>query len=308
MTLLDRKLLVVTGKGGVGRTTLTAALGLAAGRLGKRTTIVELHGEDALARRVGFDHAQYAPREIAPGVDVRSLSPLASVSDFGQRKLGLGGLASWFFESRLMSGFLEAVPGLHDLVQLGKIEDMLNHPIGDDPVYDLAVLDAPATGHGLTLMSAATTMRAMTSVGPFADLAAIIEAFLEDPSKTGFVLGTLPEQLPVLEGLDLARALTAEHTPPLAVLVNRTRDEVPRGIDADAVAALVPDGDAGQAWAQATAATFARDARQRAAVDTLTATLPDAVGTALPVTCLPTLADDDLTPLVDALVAAMEAS
>lgn len=232
MSVLDRRLLIVTGKGGVGRTTTTALLGLAAARAGRRTCLVELHGSTDLARAVGRERATYAPQPVVPGLDVMSLTTGECMADFGRRKLHIGPLSKWIFEARLMTGFVESVPGLQDLVQLGKVENLLMEPLSPAERYDLLVVDAPATGHGLTLLASARSMREMTRMGPFHDLAALIDDLISSPTNTGLVITTLPERLPIHETLELAAALTADGTPPVTVLVNRVRrSPLPDGQD-----------------------------------------------------------------------------
>lgn len=314
MHLLDHRLLVVTGKGGVGRTTTTAALGLAAARLGKRVAVVELAGQDSLANALGREQAAYTARTVAPGLDVVSLSPTDCLADFGQRKLRVRALSRWFFESRLMTGFVEAVPGLQDLVQLGKIENMLLEPLPGDPVYDLIILDGPATGHGLTLLAAARTMREMTGVGPFHDLARIIEDLLEDHERTGIVLVTLPEALPVNESLQLITSLVADHVPPSLVVVNQVRPAWPHAVPAATLlGALAPTADVPPALRRARGilvgiaqAEVASDADQTQVLADLAVRLPAATGRHVPTTHLPRLDDPtDLTPLATALVQAL---
>lgn len=309
--LLSHRLVVVTGKGGVGRTTATAALGLTAARAGRRTAVVELSGQSSLSRALGLRDGVYEPRRVVPGLDVMSLSATACLADFGTRKLRISALARWFFESRAMTGFVEAVPGLHDLVQLGKLENMLNEPGPGDPVYDLVILDAPATGHGLSLLAAARSMREMTGVGPFHDLAAIIEALLEDPVATGTALVTLPEALPVNEGLQLVRALADEHTPPSHVLVNQVSpawpDHVPpeRIMDVLADRGVAPDPQR-SALRDVVCEEVGRHAHQTAVLADLAARLPREAGRHVPVTRMPRLEDPSrLDPLVDALWAGL---
>lgn len=221
MTLWDRRLLVVQGKGGVGRTTVTAALGVAAARAGRRVCVVELAGLADLARRVGFTEPAYHARRVSERLDTMSLSPAACMTDFGQRKLRIAALSHVVFASRPMTGLVEAVPGLTDLVQLGKVEDMLLHPLASEPHYDLVIVDAPATGHGLSLLASARAMSQMTRVGPFFELARTIEDLLSDPRATASVLVALPEALPVQETLDLGRALLSEGVAVDALLVNQ---------------------------------------------------------------------------------------
>jgi arsenite/tail-anchored protein-transporting ATPase len=218
--LFDRRMLIVAGKGGVGRTTVSAALGLAAAATGKRVAIVELSGMANLAPLFGLSGRSFSPRTVAPNVDILSMTAAECLNDFGQRKLRLTALVSLVMRSRIVRAFLDAVPGLHDLLQMGKLENMLSEPLTGDPIYDVMVLDAPATGHGLTLLAAARAMREMTRVGPFADLAKIIEDFLADRDKAGLILVTLPESLPVSETLEMRTALTRDGTDMDAVVIN----------------------------------------------------------------------------------------
>ena len=217
----DRRLIVVEGKGGVGRTTVTAALALTAGRRGRRVAAVELGGEAALAHTFGFVAARYEPRRITDGIELASLSPATCVVDFAQRKLRLGAVGRWVFDSRPMQAFLESVPGLADVVQLGKVENRLLEPVDGDLPLDLIVLDGPATGHGTTLLSSARSLRAASRVGPFHDLSAIVERLLEDRARTATVLVTLPELLPVNETLELLAAQIDEDRVPDLLVVNQ---------------------------------------------------------------------------------------
>jgi anion-transporting ArsA/GET3 family ATPase len=309
MRWIDRRLLVVEGKGGVGRTTVTAALGIAAARLGRRVCVMELSGEASLSSRLGMGAPQYEPREVLPGLDLMSLTPGACLADFGERKLRLGPLAGWLLDSRLMTSFVEAVPGLQDVVQLGKVENRLNEPADGEPRYDLIVIDGPATGHGLTLLSSARSMRQMTRVGPFHDLAGTIERTLDDRAMTATFVVTLPELLPVQETLELLHALEADRSVPDGVIVNQVLPAWPR--DADALQATLdalPDGPPAAVLRDLAAQATAAASRQREALQALDRGLADA----LPVVSLPRLEAGGagparLEPLVQALCALAEA-
>ncbi len=224
MSLFAHRLLVVTGKGGVGRTTTAAALGAAATAAGKRAIVVEMDGLRGLSVTMGMDDRSYAPRPTELGPSVMSLTPTDAIEDFGRRKLRLNALVGLVFRSRLMGTFIDAVPGLNDLVQLGKIEDMLNSPLPGETPWDLVILDAPATGHGLTLLAAARSMAEITRVGPFYELASIIERLLSDRTNTGIVITTLAEELPVAETLQLLDALEVDGSQVAAVVVNQVRE------------------------------------------------------------------------------------
>lgn len=206
--LFDHRLVIVLGKGGVGRTTITAALAVAAARLGKRACVVEFGDTASLPPKFGLTGRSFAFRRGGPGVDVWSLTVPECIEEFAGRKLKLPPFARSVVRNRFVTTFVDAVPGLHDLLLLGKLENLISEPLPSDPHYDLFVLDAPATGHGLTLLNAARTLTEITRTGPFYELARSIEVFLADPAKTATVLVTLPEDLPVQETLELARSLS----------------------------------------------------------------------------------------------------
>lgn len=221
MSLFDHRLIVVLGKGGVGRTTLTAALGVAAARRGLRACVIELGEGSALAAKFELTGRSFAFRRGAPGVDVWSLTVPECLEEFAQRKLKLPPFARHAVRNRFVTSFVDGVPGLHDLLLLGKIENLISEPLPSDPRYDVYVLDAPATGHGITLLQAARTMTEITRTGPFYELARSIELFLADPVRTATVLATIPEELPVQETIELARALRDEGFTPAAAIANQ---------------------------------------------------------------------------------------
>ncbi|MEM6929536.1 MAG: hypothetical protein AAF602_21530, partial [Myxococcota bacterium] len=163
------------------------------------------------------------------------------------RKLGLPPFASGVVRNRLVTTFVDAIPGLHDLILLGKLENLVNEPRDDDPVFDLTIVDAPATGHGLTMLQAARTMSDITRAGPFYDLAKGIEVFLADRDKTATVLVTLPEALPVSETTELAEQLLDDGFRPHSIIANGVQDpplpEVPPLAEVEATLSRVAQGD-----------------------------------------------------------------
>ncbi len=247
MSILDRRLIVVTGKGGVGRSTVAASLALTASERGQHACVVELSGMASLPPLFGLQGRSFRPRTAREGIDVISMTATECLEDFGRRKLRLNQFSARLFGSRVVRSFVEAVPGLHDLLQLGKIENLLREPLPGDPQYDLMVLDAPATGHGLTLMSAARSMSEVTRVGPFHELAENIAGFLGDPQQTAIVVVSLPEELPVHEALELSEALHADGLGPHTVIANQVRSppipDIPPASEVDAVLRAVVHGD-----------------------------------------------------------------
>ena len=297
------RFVVVTGKGGVGRTTVACSLALAAARSGRRTCIVELYGQSSVARRFGLSQRTYLPRTVAPGVDTMSLTPMEAIDDFGHRKVKLDTLLRVVLKSRVVSAFLDAVPGLHDLVQLGKIEHLLSEPMPGDPRYDLIIIDAPATGHGLTLLSAARTMQDMAKVGPFHELASIIQRALGNTELTATVLVTLPEELPVQETLELAQSLGEQRASIRAVIANQVRPRpLPERPSWDALRATLDANSDPDLHLLARLAEKRLDAHQaqEAALEKLHAGVARTIGRAVSVFGLPRVESEDWETLTDA--------
>lgn len=223
MRLADTRLLWVTGKGGVGKTTTAIALAFAAASHGKKVAIVEFYGAGSVPAAWGLSQRTYAAQSLAPRVDTLSLTPRDCLNEFGKRSLKINALAKFFLGNRVVSAFLDAVPGLHDLVQLGKVLHMLDEPDSDEVAYDLLILDAPATGHGLTLLDTAAAMQEMTRVGPLYDLSAQIDRLLRDPLRSGGVLVATPEELPARETQDLLEQLGPRRAMVKALILNQVQ-------------------------------------------------------------------------------------
>ncbi len=200
MAIWDRRLLVVTGKGGVGKTTVCAALALAAARKGKRVLICETQGAERIPSLFGQPQHGYQIKVAAPGISSFSITSEASLEDYLIKMLHFKRLYQMVFRNRVMGPFMDAVPGLHDLIQLGKIMDLERTP--GYPV-DLYIVDAPATGHGVAMLTAPRTMMDLTRRGPFHDNARLVADVVEDPKKTSIFLVSTPEEMPINETLDL---------------------------------------------------------------------------------------------------------
>ncbi len=220
---VNKRLLVVTGKGGVGRSVVTAALGVASANAGRTTTTVEFDGLSSLAQLHGLSGRQFDPRTVTPKLDTMSLTVMECLGDFGRRVLKIGALVRVVFQNRIVRALVDGVPGIHDLLQLGKLRNLIAEPLPRDRKYDLAILDAPATGHGLTLLDSGLTMAELTRVGPLHEEANQIEAWLGNSELTGIVIVTLAERLPVQEALEMLDNLGAKRTQVVAVVLNQTQ-------------------------------------------------------------------------------------
>jgi anion-transporting ArsA/GET3 family ATPase len=208
--LLDRPLVVVTGKGGVGKSTVAAALGLVASRRGRRTIIAEVARRDDVSRTLGGTGVH--EDELAPGLHHISIDPEEAMEEYLADQLPSRALVEVLTSSKVFAYLAAATPGLRELVTVGKVwelaQDTRRAP-GARP-YDLVVLDAPATGHGVAVLAAPRTFAEVALAGPIARQGRTIDAMLSDPARTGVVAVARPEEMPVAETLALQDALAAQ--------------------------------------------------------------------------------------------------
>jgi anion-transporting ArsA/GET3 family ATPase len=206
--LLDKRLVVVTGKGGVGKTTVAAALGLLAARQGRRTVVCEVAQQERLAGLFGARDVGHGEVELAPGLFSVSVQPERAMHEWLRHQLKSGALAGLLGHSRLFGYLTAAAPGVTELVTVGKVWDLaqVERRTGGSP-FDLVIMDAPATGHALALLRAPRTYANIARVGPIARQAGSIDAFLRDSSATGVLSVALPEEMPVNETVDLEQRL-----------------------------------------------------------------------------------------------------
>jgi anion-transporting ArsA/GET3 family ATPase len=209
--LLDRRLVVVTGKGGVGKTTVAAALGLLSARRGRRTVVCEVAQQERLAALFGAQDVGHGEPELAPGLFAVSVQPEEAMHEWLRYQLHSGALAGLLGHSRLFSYLTAAAPGVSELVTMGKVWDLAQPERRTRGArYDTVIMDAPATGNALALMRAARTYANVAKVGPVGRQAGQIDAFLRDRSATGVLSVALPEEMPVNETVDLERRLDDE--------------------------------------------------------------------------------------------------
>jgi anion-transporting ArsA/GET3 family ATPase len=222
------RLWIVTGKGGTGRTSVAAALALCAARAGERVLLAGSAADGALPAllEIAEPHAaQEQPLEVEPGLFALLLSPERALAEYVELQLPLGGLGKRLLASRAFRAFLDAAPGWRDLVALGKLVQLEQERAGGRPRFDRIVLDAPATGHALSMLSTPQVVLDVVRMGPLRRVAEAVRALLVDPRRTQCILVTLAEELPVCETLELAAALRRIAVAVGPVLVNRREPE-----------------------------------------------------------------------------------
>lgn len=221
MSLLQRELLVVTGKGGVGKTTLATALALLAREHGLRTIVVELGEQARIPELFGVSAGE-------PGTETQLTERLWGISIDPDRALlewlqALGGRVSGrvLASSSTFQYFAAAAPGAKELVSMVKIWDLTQAKRRRGRSYDLVVLDAPATGHALGLLDSPRTFGAIARVGPIAGQADRLDKLLRDQTRSSYIAVAHPTEMAITETLDLQDRLHSQLQRDLdAVIVN----------------------------------------------------------------------------------------
>jgi len=222
--LLDRRLLVVSGKGGVGKTTVAALLASAAARSGKSVLLVSSDGRGDAAALFGRDDPEYVEAELAPSLRglTTGFDPL--LSDFVRTAAPLSFVADRILASSTFRYFTRATPGLPELLLLGKIRDVLKRTKGTrrSPRYDLIVLDAPATGHARSLVRIPRAILGTTPAGPLRHVAEDLDRLLADPARSALVVVAEPAAFAAREAEELSAAAALDAGLATAlVVVNR---------------------------------------------------------------------------------------
>lgn len=221
VTAFDRRLLILGGKGGVGKSTVAIALGLRAAEQGLETLICEMGENEKIAPL--FNRAASSFRETPLGVPRLSsiyLDPQEAFNDYVRASLRLATLARPLIESRLIRAFVQAAPGLKEIMTLTKLMEFERaHDRKGKPKYDLIILDAPATGHGMSLFRSPMLAMRATKIGPIYQKARLISDLLSDAKRTRMHIVTLAEEMPVAETLEMISAMRSDLHIPLGDIV-----------------------------------------------------------------------------------------
>ncbi len=202
----------MTGKGGVGKTTVAVALGLRAAAEGKRVIVCEVAAQENASRF--FDHDQVGFHEVEMEENLWSISidPDESMREYVLLQLKVRAMRDLLFRSRIFTYLAAATPGLKELVTIGKIWELTqpDRKVKSGRKYDLVIVDAPATGHGIGFLQTPRTFAAIARVGPIHSQALQLNALITDQDHTGTAIVALPEEMPVNESAALEHDLRNE--------------------------------------------------------------------------------------------------
>jgi anion-transporting ArsA/GET3 family ATPase len=235
--LFQRRFVINTGKGGVGKTTISAAIALAASRRGKRVLLMEIGAKERGSRLFGAAPLGFEPLEVEENLFAIHVSPEAAFEEYAVMKLRLKALYRAVFANRFMRSFLRVIPGLNELTLLGKAwhEVEARNPRGTFR-WDMVIVDAPATGHGIFFLKIPDVITSLVTTGPMVEECRRLSALLRNRRTTVLNLITLVEEMPVNETIELRAQLEEEFDVPLGFVVANA--VYPPLFDADEVRAL----------------------------------------------------------------------
>lgn len=229
--MFSRRLLIVTGKGGVGKSAVTAGLALRAAAQGKRVLAVAAVDDTGLAAHFGLDRLTYRPRGVAPGIDAMRIERPAALNEYLRVQIGIPVITSLGPVARAFDALASTAPGIREVITIGKILYDVR-----EGGWDLVVVDAPPTGQIASLLDAPSTVANLVGVGRIRRQTQWMIDLLANPAMTGLVIVTLPEELPVTETLETLAWLEEHPVADVAsVFANRTLD--PLDVDPEAVPA-----------------------------------------------------------------------
>ena len=212
------RLRIVTGKGGVGKTAVATAFALAETERGRTVLVAEVNGGDKVTSLLGVPPAGPHMREVLPRLWTVDMRADEAIHEYVLLTLRFETVYRAVFENRLVRGFVHLVPSLTELVMLGKLWYHESERVQGRPRFDAIILDAPATGHAISLLGTPRAVEETVPPGPLRDIARNLEALITSPERTRLHVVTTPEEMPVNEALEIERAASG----PLGVALGAT--------------------------------------------------------------------------------------
>ena len=304
--LFDLDFLFVTGKGGVGKTTVSAALALAAARRGKRVLVAMCNSKERLSHLLEVDAIGPHNQRIDERIDAVNMTPATALEEYGMMVLKVRSLYKAIFENRFVSAVLRGTPGIEAWSMLGKTYFNANERLESGRKrYDLVIVDGPATGHALDMLRVPQVICDVAPPGLLRNEAEGALALLRDKKRAAAVLVTLAEEMPANETIDLHAAMTGEIRMSVGrLVVNSVLAKLWKPEERGPIAALPGAlGEASPAHALALAGRqrALREGVQQEAIAKLRTALPDVPRTVLPMLHVPEFRRAAIESLSEAL-------
>jgi anion-transporting ArsA/GET3 family ATPase len=216
----DRRFLFVTGKGGVGKTTVCGALALALAARGKRVLVAMCNTKERLSAILGTGPIGHEVMRVADGVWAVNISPEIALREYGEMVLKVKSVAHAVFDNRYVKTFFRATPGLYEWSMLGKAWFHTTEKLENGKNrFDVVLLDAPATGHGLDMLRVPKVILDVVPPGVLRRDAEAAWAMFQDPKQSGVLAVTLPEEMPATETLELIANIRDDLLLPVLLVV-----------------------------------------------------------------------------------------
>jgi len=221
-SLGDRRLVLVNGKGGVGKTTVSAALATSLAGQGKRVLVAMCHTKERLSTMLDVPPIGSEIAEVKKNLFAVNMDPELAIEEYGRMRVKSRAIYKLLFDNQYVRAFFRATPGLAEWSMLGKAWWHTTEQVSSGKSkYDVVILDAPATGHGLDMLRVPKVILEVTPPGLLRRDAEEAWALFRDETRCGVAVVTLPEEMPTQESLELADALQNDLEIPIAeVFVN----------------------------------------------------------------------------------------
>jgi anion-transporting ArsA/GET3 family ATPase len=225
LDVFDRRLILVVGKGGVGRSTVAAAIAEQCARRGRKTLLFETNANDRFGSY--FDKPPVGPElaPLAPNLWGVNTTPAHALEEYGLMVLKFKSVYEMVFENRVTRAFLRAIPGLDEYALLGKAWFHTTEEKRGNRVWDTVVFDMPASGHSVSMLRIPWVITDTVPEGPLTRDARTVKELLTDPARTAVVLVTLAEEMPVNEAIELEAKLTTMGIVPRQIVCNQVYPE-----------------------------------------------------------------------------------
>ncbi len=220
--MLDSRLIIVSGKGGVGKSAVAAGIALLGQRRGLRVLAVEMGSPGGLATHFSTDDLEFQPREVRPGLHAMHVVRSAALLEYLSLQLRLPGIGRFGAVARAFDALATAAPAVREIITIGKIYWEVR-----SEQWDLVVADAPPTGQIGSYLRAPRSISELVPTGRVRGQADAMAKVLTDPGTTRLVLVSLPEELPTTETMETMAWLESQDVaPPPSILVNRVLPEL----------------------------------------------------------------------------------